>query len=57
MDFNFKLIRSRSRGYALFKWNNEALFWVQCTKWYKYLGNLRRFNHEANEPCYYTIVE
>ena len=57
MMYKFKILHSKSMGYALFKWNNEALFWTQCTKWYQYLGNLKRFNREANEPCYYSIVE
>lgn len=57
MMYKFKILHSKSMGYALFKWDNEALFWVQYTKWYQYLGNLKRFNYEANEPCYYSIVE
>lgn len=52
----FKILRSPSKGYALFKWNDEALFYEQCTKWYKYLGNLKRFNI-SNEPCHYYNAE
>lgn len=55
-SYKFKILHSEM-GYALFEWNNEALFWVQCTKWYKYLGNLIRFHHEVNESSYYSIVE
>nr|DAJ50345.1 MAG TPA: hypothetical protein [Caudoviricetes sp.] len=57
MKYNYSILRGRPGGYALFKWNDEALFWEQCTKWYKYLANLKRFNHEANQPCYYKIIE
>ena len=57
MLYKFRILHSKSMGYALFKWNDDTLFWAQCTKWYKYLGNLKRFNHNANEPCYYNIVE
>lgn len=51
MMFKFKILHSKSMGYALFKLelDDEGLFWRQYTKWYKYLGNLKRFNHEANE--------
>lgn len=52
----YKILRSEL-GYALFEWNNESLFWVQCTKWYRYLGNLIRYNNEVNESSYYSIVE
>lgn len=57
MLYKFKILHSNSMGYALFKWNDEGYFWGQCTKWYQYLGNLKRFNHDANEQCYYSIVE
>lgn len=56
MSYKFKILHSEM-GYALFEWNNEALFWAQYTKWYKYLGNLIRFHHEVNESSYYSIVE
>lgn len=54
MRYNFKILRSEN-GYAVFEWNNEALFWVQITKWYKRLGNLKRFNPKVNEWRYYDI--
>ena len=47
MMYKFKILYSKSTGYALFEWDDVALFWKQCTKWYKYLGNLKRFNHDA----------
>lgn len=47
----FRIVYCITFGYALMKWNDEALFWERCTKWYKYLGNLKRFNYEANEAC------
>ena len=55
MEFNYKMIRSRSMGYAMF--HRENGFWHQCTKWYIYLGNLKRFNPSANEPCLYQIID
>lgn len=54
--FNYKLIRSKTMGYAMF-YKNLAGFWEQCTKWYWHLGNLKRFNACANEPCYYQIID
>ena len=57
MCYKFKILHSKSNGYALFKWNEEALFWEQYTKWYQYLGNLIRFNREVAESSYYSIVE
>lgn len=54
--FKYKLICSKSMGYAMFI-NTGRGFWQQCTKWYCYLGNLRRFNACANEPCYYSIID
>lgn len=57
MIYNYTILRSKSLGYALCKWDDEVLCWQQITKWYKYLANLKRFNHEAKEPCYYKILE
>ena len=58
MCYKFKILHSKINGYALFKWDDEALFWSQYTKWYKYLGNLIRFfHHEVYESSYYSIVE
>lgn len=56
MYYKFKIIRSEF-GYALFAWNNESLFWEQYTKWYRYLGNLIRFNSEVNDSSYYSITK
>ena len=53
--FNYKIIQSRTMGYACFKAVNG--FWQQISKWYWYYGNLKRFCKEANEPCYYEIIE
>lgn len=39
----YKIMHSESQGYALFAYNNEAQMWQQVTKWYRYLGNLKRF--------------
>lgn len=55
--FKFKIIRSRSMGYALFTFNDEGMFWVQSSKWYAYYGNLKRFCLDANLPTYYTIID
>lgn len=57
MRYKFKILHSKSMGYALFKWNDDSLFWVQYTKWYQYLGNLIRFNREVADSSYYSIVE
>lgn len=56
MCYKFRIVYCMKFGYALMKWNDEALFWEQCTKWYKYLGNLKRFNHDAIGG-YVIIVE
>lgn len=55
--FKFKIVRSRSRGYALYQYNEESQFWEQLSKWYRYYGNLKRFCHDANSPAYYTIID
>ena len=55
MKFKYKMVRSRSMGYAMFEWTGQ--FWYQVTKWYWYCGNLKRFNTCALEPCYYTIID
>ena len=55
MEFNYKMIRSRSMGYAMF--HRAGGFWQQCTKWYCYVGTLKRFNPCAHEPCLYQIID
>lgn len=55
MEYYYKMIRSRSMGYAMFHRANGI--WQQCTNWYWYLGNLKRFNSCANEPCFYQIID
>lgn len=55
--FKFKIVRSRSMGYALYQYNEESQFWEQLSKWYRYYGNLKRFCHDANSPAYYTIID
>jgi hypothetical protein len=39
----YKIIHNESMGYALFVYNYEAQMWQQVTKWYRYLGNLKRY--------------
>ena len=51
--FDYKMVHSRSMGYCMMK--RTSFGRQQCTKWYMYEGNLRRFNACANEPCYYAI--
>lgn len=55
--FKFKIVRSRSMGYALYQYNEEGQFWQQISKWYEYYGNLKRFCRDANMPAYYTIID
>lgn len=35
MNYGYTILRSKSLGYALCKWNDEALCWQQVTKWYE----------------------
>ena len=42
-NVTYKIMHSGSQGYALFVFNHEAQMWQQVTKWYRYLGNLKRF--------------
>ena len=55
MEFEYKIIKSRSMGYALFK--KYGSFWQQISKWYTYYGNLKRYCTKANEPSYYEIID
>lgn len=57
MNYKFKILHSKNVGYALFKWNDESLFWEQYTKWYTYLGNLVRFNPDVRNSSYYSLVK
>ena len=49
--YDYMILHSQSQGYALLVRANG--FWQQCTKWYWYLGNLKRFHPEAKGPCLY----
>lgn len=52
---NYMILRSKSQGYSLLV--KTEFGDQQITKWYSYLGNLKRYVKEANEPCFYKIVE
>lgn len=53
--YEYMLVKSKSMGYAMYFRANG--FWQQCTKWYWYLGNLKRYNKCANNPCLYKIID
>lgn len=54
-SYLYMIVRSKSCGYALFKKHHG--FWQQCTKWYAYLGNLKRYNDKARLPAHYLIED
>lgn len=61
LNFRYKVVRSKSMGYALFI-NSDNLYWTQISKWYKYYGNLKRcsVNYKLmillNEHWLYQII-
>lgn len=53
--YEYKLVHSRSRGYAMFKCEHGV--WQQVTKWYTSYKNLKRFTLYGSMPCLYSITD
>lgn len=58
--YEYMIVHSKSMGYALYIRPKDAMecvrFWQQTTKWYSYLGNLKRYHPDAKDVAAYRVV-
>ena len=54
-QYRFMIVHSRSMGFCVME--RQDGFWQQITKWYKYYGNLRRYNKSANNVALYKVID